>query len=69
VTVAILDWDTDLENNLLSQSGITINSINATYEFDFQPKTPNFDFPSYLLQKNMELPNAIFRCFFFIKRM
>jgi predicted flavoprotein YhiN len=37
--------DTDLENNLLSQSGITINSINATYiEFDFQPKTPNFDF-------------------------
>jgi hypothetical protein len=52
-----LDWDTDLENNLLSQSGITINSINATYiEFDFQPKTPNFIFPSYLLQKNMELP-------------
>jgi hypothetical protein len=37
--------DTDLENNLLSQSGITINSINATYiEFDFQPKTPNFNF-------------------------
>ncbi|MEZ7503788.1 choice-of-anchor L domain-containing protein [Flavobacterium sp. Arc2] len=37
--------DTDLENNLLSQSGITINSVNATYiEFDFQPKTPNFDF-------------------------
>jgi hypothetical protein len=68
VTVAILTGDTDLENNLLSQSGITINSINATYiEFDFQPKTPNFDFPSYLLQKNMELPNAIFRCFFFIK--
>jgi gliding motility-associated-like protein len=37
--------DLDLENNLLSQSGISINSINATYiEFDFQPKTPNFDF-------------------------
>lgn len=37
--------DADLENNLLSQSGISINSINATYiEFDFQPKTPNFDF-------------------------
>jgi hypothetical protein len=44
VTVAIWTGDTDLENNLLSQSGITINSINATYiEFDFQPKTPNFD--------------------------
>jgi gliding motility-associated-like protein len=37
--------DTDLETNLLSQSGITINSLNASYiEFDFQPKTPNFDF-------------------------
>ena len=37
--------DSDLEDNLLSQSGITINSINASYiEFDFQPKTPNFDF-------------------------
>ena len=37
--------DTDLEANLLSQSGITINSVNASYiEFDFQPKTPNFDF-------------------------
>ena len=37
--------DSDLEGNLLSQSGITINSINASYiEFDFQPKTPNFDF-------------------------
>jgi gliding motility-associated-like protein len=37
--------DTDLENNLLLQSGISINSINATYiEFDFQPKTPNFNF-------------------------
>ncbi|RTY80795.1 T9SS type B sorting domain-containing protein [Flavobacterium sp. LS1P28] len=37
--------DTDLERNLLSQSGITINSINASYiEFDFQPKTPNFNF-------------------------
>ena len=37
--------DSDLEANLLAQSGITINSINASYiEFDFQPKTPNFDF-------------------------
>jgi gliding motility-associated-like protein len=37
--------DTDLEANLLSQSGITINPVNASYiEFDFQPKTPNFDF-------------------------
>ena len=37
--------DSDLEANLLSQSGLTINSINASYiEFDFQPKTPNFDF-------------------------
>jgi hypothetical protein len=37
--------DSDLENNLLSQSGISINSVNATYiEFDFQPKTANFDF-------------------------
>lgn len=37
--------DADLEANLLSQSGITINSINASYiEFDFKPKTPNFDF-------------------------
>ncbi|WP_074724388.1 T9SS type B sorting domain-containing protein [Flavobacterium frigoris] len=37
--------DIDLENNLSSQSGIKINSINATYiEFDFQPKTPDFDF-------------------------
>ncbi|TRX39216.1 T9SS type B sorting domain-containing protein [Flavobacterium restrictum] len=37
--------DADLEANLLSQSGISINSINASYiEFDFQPKTPNFDF-------------------------
>ncbi|MFE3846765.1 choice-of-anchor L domain-containing protein [Flavobacterium sp. LB3P45] len=37
--------DTDLERNLLSQSGITINSLNASYiEFNFQPKTPNFDF-------------------------
>ncbi|MBG6061328.1 gliding motility-associated-like protein [Flavobacterium sp. CG_9.1] len=37
--------DSDLEANLLSQSGITINSINASFiEFDFQPKTPNFDF-------------------------
>ena len=42
-----LAWtgDSDLEANLLSQSGITINSVNASYiEFDFQPKTPNFDF-------------------------
>lgn len=37
--------DTDLESNLLSQSGITMKSINASYiEFDFQPKTSNFDF-------------------------
>jgi gliding motility-associated-like protein len=37
--------DADLEANLLSQSGITINSINASYiEFDFKPKTSNFDF-------------------------
>ncbi|WP_426092238.1 choice-of-anchor L domain-containing protein [Flavobacterium sp. DSR3-2] len=37
--------DSDLEANLLSQSGITLNSINASFiEFDFQPKTPNFDF-------------------------
>lgn len=37
--------DTDLEANLLSQSGITINSINSSYiEFDFKPKTSNFDF-------------------------
>ncbi|MBP2282957.1 gliding motility-associated-like protein [Flavobacterium sp. CG_23.5] len=37
--------DADLEANLLSQSGITINSINASFiEFDFKPKTPNFDF-------------------------
>lgn len=37
--------DPDLESNLLSQSGITINSINASYiQFDFQPKTSNFDF-------------------------
>ncbi len=37
--------DPDLESNLLSQSGIQMNSINASYiEFDFQPKTPNFDF-------------------------
>jgi gliding motility-associated-like protein len=37
--------DADLEVNLLSQSGIVINSINASYiEFDFKPKTSNFDF-------------------------
>lgn len=37
--------DSDLETSLLKQSGITINSINASYiEFDFKPKTPNFDF-------------------------
>ncbi len=42
---ATWDGDTDLETNLLSQSGITMKSINASYiEFDFQPKTPNFDF-------------------------
>ncbi|CAM4018167.1 T9SS type B sorting domain-containing protein [Flavobacterium weaverense] len=43
----IASWlgDADLEANLLSQSGITINSINASYiEFDFQPKTPDFNF-------------------------
>lgn len=37
--------DSDLEANLLSQSGITIKSVNASYiEFDFKPKTSNFDF-------------------------
>ncbi|MEC5166314.1 gliding motility-associated-like protein [Flavobacterium sp. PL11] len=37
--------DTDLENVLLAQNNISINSINASYiEFDFQPKTPNFNF-------------------------
>ena len=37
--------DSDLEANLLLQSGISINSVNASYiEFEFQPKTPNFDF-------------------------
>jgi gliding motility-associated-like protein len=37
--------DSDLEANLLSQSGIVIKSINASYiEFDFKPKTSNFDF-------------------------
>lgn len=37
--------DADLEANLLSQSGISLNSINASFiEFDFKPKTPNFDF-------------------------
>jgi len=37
--------DTDLESNLLSQSGISIQSINASFiEFDFVPKTPLFDF-------------------------
>jgi gliding motility-associated-like protein len=37
--------DTDLESNLLSQSGIKLKSINSTsIEFDFKPKTPNFDF-------------------------
>lgn len=42
-----LTWtgDSDLESNLLSQSGIIITSINSSsIEFDFQPKTPNFDF-------------------------
>jgi gliding motility-associated-like protein len=42
---SLWNGDADLEANLLSQSGITINSINATYiEFDFKPKTSNFDF-------------------------
>lgn len=37
--------DDDLEANILSQSGLVMNSINATVlEFDFTPKTPNFDF-------------------------
>ncbi len=37
--------DSDLESNLLSQSGISIQSINASYiEFDFIPKTPLFNF-------------------------
>lgn len=37
--------DSDLENNLLSQSGIQMKSINASYiEFDFNPKSSNFDF-------------------------
>lgn len=38
--------DSDLEANLLSQSGVTIKSINASYiEFDFTPITPTFSFP------------------------
>jgi hypothetical protein len=56
----ILDWDADLENNLLSQSGI-INSVNATSNLIFSPKHPTLIFPSYLLQKNMELHNAVFQ--------
>jgi hypothetical protein len=39
------DGDADLEANLLSQSGITFNSVNASYlEFDFVPKTATFNF-------------------------
>jgi hypothetical protein len=61
VTVAILDW-WYWENNLLSQSGITINSINATYiEFDFQPKTPNFDFSFLFASEEYGTSNAIFQ--------
>ncbi|WP_298147672.1 T9SS type B sorting domain-containing protein [Flavobacterium sp.] len=37
--------DTTLENILLSQNGVSINSINATsLTFEFTPKTPSFDF-------------------------
>lgn len=37
--------DADLEASLLSQSGITMHSVNASVlEFDFTPKTANFDF-------------------------
>lgn len=37
--------DSDLENILLSQSGIQMKSINASYiEFEFTPKSSNFDF-------------------------
>lgn len=37
--------DTDLENILLSQSGIKMKSINASFiEFEFTPKSSNFDF-------------------------
>jgi hypothetical protein len=36
-------------------------------EFDFQPKTPNFNFPSYLLQKNMELQCNFQMLLLFIK--
>ncbi len=37
--------DSDLENILLSQSGIPMKSINASYiEFEFNPKSPNFNF-------------------------
>jgi gliding motility-associated-like protein len=37
--------DTSLESVLLSQSGVSINSINASFiQFDFQPKTSNFNF-------------------------
>lgn len=42
---ALWSGDLDLEANLLSQSGITIHSVNASYlEFDFIPKTPLFNF-------------------------
>ena len=37
--------DSDLEAILLSQSGVTIQSVNATVlEFDFIPRSPNFSF-------------------------
>lgn len=37
--------DADLESILLSQSGVTINSVNASYlQFDFTPTSANFDF-------------------------
>ena len=37
--------DAELEANILSQSGLVMNSINASVlEFDFTPKTANFDF-------------------------
>ena len=37
--------DSDLENILLSQSGIQMKSVNASFiEFEFSPKSPNFNF-------------------------
>ena len=42
---ALWTGDLDMEANLLSQSGISIQSVNASYlEFDFIPKTPLFNF-------------------------